>query len=220
MISQQFVDFIKNQLAAGIPAEDVKNALRIHRLSEQDIADGFAIANATPLPKMALVQPSVARATVAPVVSMWGKGIPRTNWVFMGTSLLLVFGLDLFVLMQSNFSLMPFWIEMLIVFGVFTVFFSFENYVFSKKFSSTRSALDPWISLVIVLRNLVFVLNFVPVIQVLGMLLLGGFLAIIPAYSLGGGLGGDLGPVGLVGPGLFVIYGILITCRFSVSKND
>ena len=115
---------------------------------------------------------------------------------------------------------------MLIVFGIFAVFFCLENYVFSKKFSDTKSALDPWISGIIVVRNLVFLLNFIPFIQILGMMLLGGFLAIIPSALMGGsgglGLGnvGGLGGTALIMPGLLIIYIILIAFRFSAAKHQ
>ena len=156
---------------------------------------------------------------------MWNKGIPRMNWTFMVISLILVFGLDLLILF-GNPSLWGFWAEMLIVFAIFAIFFCLENYVFSKKFSSTTSALDPWISGIIVVRNLIFVLNFVPFVQVLGAMLLAGFLAFIPAALLGGsdGLGSTvsfagLGGIALITPGLLLVYIVLIALRFSGLKK-
>ena len=76
--------------------------------------------------------------------------------------------------------------------------------------------------MIIVIRNLIFLINFIPVIQLLGLALLTGFLAIIP------GLLGDEGALGtLVGfsgfgmimPALVVLYVILIVARFSSIKQ-
>ena len=231
MIDQRFKDYIQQQSAAGVARDDIRKALVINGLSEQDIAEGFASQGAPLVPSAALnVPPMTAPMAQASVplkaLSIWNKGIPRTNWTFMIISLLLVFGLDLFILFASGFSLMPFWIAMLVVFGIFAVFFCLENYVFSKKFSDTKSALDPWISGIIVVRNLVFLLNFIPFIQILGMMLLGGFLAIIPSALMGGsgglGLGnvGGLGGTALIMPGLLIIYIILIAFRFSAAKHQ
>jgi len=86
----------------------------------------------------------------------------------MIVSLLLVFGLDLVILLQSGMSLLFFWIWMLAVLGVFAVFFYLENVVFKNRFISTQSKLYTWISLLAVIRNLAFILNFIPLIQILG----------------------------------------------------
>lgn len=231
MIDQRFKDYIRQQSAAGVSREDIRKVLVINGLSEQDIAEGFAtiatpsVSNAMPH-GTPLAAPPAQSLVPQKTLSVWSKGILRTNRTFMVISLLLVFGLDLFILFSSGFSLMPFWIEMLIVFGIFTVFFCLENYVFSKKFSDTKSALDPWISGIIVLRNLIFLLNFIPVIQILGMMLLAGFLSFIPAALLGGsggfGLGnlGGMGGLALITPGLLVVYVILIVFRFSATKRQ
>lgn len=240
MIDQRFKDYIHQQFATGVSSEDIRKVLVINGLSEQDIAEGFATFEKVPSvspPQVPAPQSIAQPAQLAPIVnktssvldqpvkSIWGKGIPRTNKGFMIASVILVFGLDLVILLVSGFSLLLFWIEMLVVLGIFAIFFYLENYVFSKKFASTKSALDPWISGIIVARNLIFLLNFIPLIQVLGMMLLGGFLAIIPAALLGGnggfGLGGlgGLGGTTLIMPGLLVLYIILIVFRFSTIKQ-
>jgi len=129
--------------------------------------------------------------------SIWTKIIPRTNMVFMIISLLLVFGLDLLIIISSP-SLRPFWYMMLAVMGVFLVFFFLENFFFSKKFANSKSALDPWISVIIVVRNLIFLLNFIPLIQLLGLMLLPYVFA----------------------PVCLVLYIILIICRLVVAKKS
>lgn len=115
----------------------------------------------------------------------WTKVIPRTNLIFMVISVLFVFGLDLLILipsLSSETNLLPFWIEMLIVFGLFVAFFLLENFLFKKRFANSKSALDPWFVSLIIVRNIVIFLNFIPFIQLLGMLI-GGYV-IIPYLLL------------------------------------
>jgi hypothetical protein len=97
----------------------------------------------------------------------WSKGIPRTNIGFLIISLLLVFGLDLTILVGSP-ELAPFYIEMLVVLVIFGVFFYRENRILNKRFAHSRSTLDAWITTLVVIRNIVFVLNFIPLIQIGG----------------------------------------------------
>jgi len=102
------------------------------------------------------------------VNTIWTKGIPRTNIGFGIVSLLLVFGLDLMIIISSP-GLKSFWYLMLGVLAVFAVFFYLENFVFSKKFANSTSNLDNWIVVVVVIRNLIFLLNFIPFIQLVGL---------------------------------------------------
>ncbi len=161
--------------------------------------------------------------------SLWSKVIPRTNWVFMIISLLLVFGLDL-VIVFSDTSLMSFWIAMLVVLGVFAIFFVLENYRFRKRFTNTRSAIDPWIVAVIIIRNIVFVLNFIPLIQVIGLALLGGFLRNITGLNIFSSLkdivGGlnrfsslGSGVLTMIMPTLLLLYVALIMFRSQATKK-
>jgi hypothetical protein len=240
VVTPQLLDYIRQQFAAGVTKEGIQPALISQGWSEQDVKEAFmALEKAPPIPTPQVptppstvppIQPiSVINKTAVvsnqPVKSIWGKGIPRTNWTFMVISLLLVFGLDLLILFSSP-SLWPFWAEMLIVFVIFAIFFCLENYIFSKKFSDTKSHLDPWISGIIVARNLIFLLNFVPFIQILGMALVAGFLVLIPSALLGGGGGfglgglGGLGITALIMPGLLLAYIILIVFRFSAVKHQ
>lgn len=114
----------------------------------------------------------------------WSKGIPRTNIGFLVVSLLLVFGLDLTILVSSP-ELAPFYFEMLAVFVIFGVFFYSENRILNKRFAHSRSTLDAWITTLVVIRNIVFVLNFIPLIQIGGAiaLVVGGIPYLI-VYSI------------------------------------
>jgi hypothetical protein len=206
MATQQLLDYVRQQLAAGVPTEQVKNALKAQGWNEQDINEGIATSVSNLQPK-----------------SLWAKAIPRTNWAFMVTSLLLVFGLDLLILLVSP-SLWPFWAEMLTVLGVFVIFFCLENFLFKKKFSGTKSHLDPWISTIISVRNIIFLLNFIPFIQLLGMSLIGAFVMAVPSVILGGrGLSGAEGitlGLALFFPAMMVAYIVLIVRRFSSIKKQ
>lgn len=233
MINPQLFDYIRQQLAGGVSKEDTVEALLANNWSVQDINDAFAILEKGPSsPVIYTPMPSVPTSNAAQpkVVSgdavniMWAKHIPRANKIFMVISLLLVFGLDLSILIESP-DLAYFWYVMLGVLAVFMVFYCLENFVFSKRFSKTTSSWDKWISMIIAVRNLVFLLNFIPYIQVLGMVLLGGFLMVIPGAFFGGSGGfgssdfGGLGGIVLIMPGLLVLYIILVARRFSVTKQ-
>lgn len=236
MIDQQFIDYIRRQLAAGVAREDIKKALRINGLSEQDMAEGFAAvetapSSPTPVPSagptvlsqpIPAVMPTAQAVAPAKAASLWAKAIPRTNWTSMVLSLLLVFGLDLFIIITDH-SLRSYWYIMLGVFAAFAVFFCLENFVFRNRFAGTTSALDKWIYSIIILRNSVFLLNFIPFIQILGLILISPFLAIMPG-RLGRelvefGSSGTLGILDAIAPALLVLYVILIAFRFSTTNK-
>lgn len=219
MINPQLLDYIRQQLAGGVSKEDTVKSLIANGWQVPDINEAFSSLEKAPSIPLGTVPAIVPNGSVNTV---WTKNIPRTNKIFMVLSLVLVFGLDLFIII-SNPSLASFWSIMLAILAVFVVFFCLENFVFSKKFANTTSSVDKWISMIIAIRNLIFVLNFIPLIQLLGLALLGGFLAIIPRSLImgGGGLGdlGGLGSVALIVPALFVVYIVLIISRFKTAKG-
>ena len=145
---------------------------------------------------------------------IWAKGIPITNKVFMVISLLLVFGLDLLIIV-SNPSLFMFWAIMIGVLAVFSVFFFLENYFFRNKFLHNKSPLDGWLYVIILARNIIFILNFIPIIQLFGLMLLGGWVA----GSLFGGGGFIFSIFSMVMPVLTLIYVALIIARFHQTKK-
>lgn len=107
------------------------------------------------------------------VNKIWEKVIPRINAGFLILYLLFVFGVDVFVLLSASThergQYMSFWYIMLAVLAVYFLFFCLENFIFKKRFRSTTSRLDSWIVFFIVVRNIVFLLNFIPFIQLLGL---------------------------------------------------
>lgn len=124
------------------------------------------------------------RAGLPAISRLWLKGIPTINIVFMVVSVALVFVLDLIIMISSP-ELAPFWIGMLIVFLVFLVFFYLENFVFKKRYSQSSSNLDTPIVVLIVIRNIVFVLNFIPYIQIAGAVIaIFGIIPCVIIYSI------------------------------------
>jgi len=101
----------------------------------------------------------------------WPKVIPRLNNGFLVISALLVFGIDLPILIM-NLELAPFFFVMLCVLAIFVVFYLYENRKLKQKFSNSDSKLDSWFVVLVFIRNVVFVLNFIPLIQILGGLVL------------------------------------------------
>lgn len=98
----------------------------------------------------------------------WTKVIPRINLACLILPAPVLFVLYPIILMGEP-ELTPFWIIMLVVFGIFGVFYYLENRVFRKKYSHSASKKDTWIAVLIVLRNIVFILNYIPFIQLLGL---------------------------------------------------
>lgn len=228
MVNKQLLDYISQQVKLGASKETIRSSLMSQNWSEQDVNEGFAtieksnVIPTSPIPITSSVVPNMSTPHSGNSTSLWAKGIPRTNKVFMIISLVLVFGLDLFIVISSP-GLRSFWYMMLGVFAMFAVFFCLENFVFRKKFANTTSSLDEWILMIIVIRNLIFLLNFIPFIQLLGLALLSGFLVIIPGFLGGGGglgLGGGSGGIGLLLPAMVVIYVILVVSRYSTTKNQ
>lgn len=123
-----------------------------------------------------LVSPTNPVVTAGPsplqVNIVWAKQIPKFNFAFMVASVLLIVLLD-YGLASSIPDLMSFFVLMLYVLAVFVVFYIIENRWLKAKFSNSESKLDSWFVFLIVIRDFVFLLNFIPGIQLLGMTALG-----------------------------------------------
>lgn len=101
----------------------------------------------------------------------WLKVIPWINYVAMIISVLLLFVVDLYILIQSP-ELAVFFYIMLGVFAIFLTFFFYEHKILKNKLASSTSALDNWLIALVVIRDIVFILNFIPFVQILGGFLL------------------------------------------------
>ena len=110
--------------------------------------------------------------SLTPVLNpTWATRIPRTNIGFLIAYLALVFGLD-FGIAKSSPDLFFFWYIMLAVLSLAMVFFALEMFVYKRRFITTASSLDTGIFVVIILRNIIFLLNFIPYIQLIGLVAL------------------------------------------------
>src|SRR3989344_4101071 len=173
MINQELLDYTRRQLTSGVGKEEIGKAIATQGWNQQDIEEAFITTEKTSLVSQtppSISFPVTASNNPSSVIienKIWLKVIPRTNTGFMVVSLLLVFGLDLVILLASP-DLAPFFIAMVVVLGIFGIFYYIENRIFKKKLETTLSKKDKWISLLIILRNLVFLLNFIPYIQILG----------------------------------------------------
>lgn len=128
-----------------------------------------------------LIPPSADLATAPPtpaeplVNKQWTKVIPMLNIFCLVISLLLLFGLDLMILLSASPTadfldqgdLFVIWIIMLAVFAVFLLLFYFENFRFKKSFADSRSGLDNWIVVIVVIRNLLVLGSSTPFIHLL-----------------------------------------------------
>ncbi len=127
---------------------------------------------------------SLPGATQPTVSRIWQKTIPLTNLIFLIISAIAVFGVD-FIILINSFELLPFWIEMLVVFAVFMIFFYLENYRFKSKFSDSFSWADNGIYSLVLIRNIILFLNFIPFIQIAGALATAvGIIPYIIIYSV------------------------------------
>jgi hypothetical protein len=84
-----------------------------------------------------------------------------------------------------------------VVLAIFGVFYYLENFIFKKRFASSISSLDNKIIGLIWVRNIIFVLNFIPLIQLIGWL-----------------------GISVLGAPLLVIYIILIIRRRDVAQSN
>ena len=176
MINQQLLDYIKAQLAAGVTKETLKTNLLAIGWPEENVTQGLTMAESG-----VVLPPSPNVNNGGTPNLLWTKAIPKTNIVSLIIYLVLLVGVDTPMVISSN-DLLPFLLLMFGVFGVFMIFFCLENLVYKKQFANSTSGLDNGIMVVIALRNILFLLNFIPFIQLLGiagLVMVGWILAII-----------------------------------------
>lgn len=143
-----------------------------------------------------IIAPSIVQPTINPQVATeppveplvnkkWTKVIPIINKICLVISLLLLFGLDLFILLTADSSdfltqdaLFRIWIIMLAVFSVYLVLFFLENFSFKKRFAASKSRLDSWFILIVVIRNLLVIGSSTPLIHLIVWFM--GWVLIIP----------------------------------------
>lgn len=97
----------------------------------------------------------------------WSQAIPVLNGIALVASIALLAIVDIPILISEP-SLAPFFYAMLFVLVVSSAFYVYEQFTLKKLFRNNTSRLDTWFVALTVLRNIVFVLNFIPGIQILG----------------------------------------------------
>jgi hypothetical protein len=155
---------------------------------------------------------------------VWGKIIPRTNKGF-GVVYIAFLVLDGIVVAFMP-ALAAFLIPMAGVMLIFWLFLRFENAALKNRFASSKSPLDGLIFAIIVIRNFVFLLNIIPVIQLLGLSLLSG-LVTFPLALIGSGGDVGLGKLGEIIPSdggvslagaapwlILIVYIVLVWLRY------
>ncbi len=173
MTEQELVNFIKAKLAAENPRELIISDL--HTTGEwtsEQITDAFE--------KVDRERDTLKPRPPLPDSSVWERA-KRCNrrslaWA-SGIFVLSVFSFSsgrlagLIELLQDEW-VGPFVWLMLGVLGLFSLFVSFENIYLSKKLTHTETTPVRALRFIICTRNIIFVLNVIPYIQILGLLAL------------------------------------------------
>lgn len=98
----------------------------------------------------------------------WSKIIPWLNITSFLVTVGLILGVDVPILISEP-SLAPFFFAMLAVLAVSMLFYTFENFTLKKRYErSVASRQDATFLAIIIIRNIIFVLNCIPYIQLLG----------------------------------------------------
>ncbi|MEY2664420.1 MAG: hypothetical protein RIT04_228 [Candidatus Parcubacteria bacterium] len=169
MITQELIDYVKIQLSAGVAREKISSDL---------LGQGWTIEQTNEV--FHSVEQSTGDANVLNEVSsankqtknLWETNLPKNNTGSLRFAIGFFLIVDTTILVLTQFSLFMFWAEMLAVIAIMWAFVHYENKVLSPRYMSSTSKLDKWISALIALRNIVFFLNLIPGIQILGFMLL------------------------------------------------
>lgn len=175
MITQELIDYVKTQLSAGVAREKItSDLLGQGGWTTEQIDEAFNSLGS-----------GIQQETAVVGNKYWTKYIFRTNKWLMILSLILFLGLDLIILIMSP-GLFIFWAAMAVVMLIFWGFYRYENTTLKDRYANSSSKLDPWFIALVALRNLVFILNFIPVIQLLGgaALIYGGIPYLIVYYLM------------------------------------
>ena len=121
--------------------------------------------------------PIVAADDASEIVNKyWSKWIPLANKIFIGIALFIFFGVDLFILVTDSMDLGTGIVIMIFFYGimfipmlVFYGFYRYENQKLADKYLTSSSKIDPWILVMVSIRDIVFILSVIPFIQILGM---------------------------------------------------
>lgn len=168
MITQELIDYVKTQLSSGVAREKItSDLLGQGGWTMEQINEAFTSATSVSGGPNNNLNLGVRDN------KYWSKWIPGTNKLFMLLSLLVMFVVHPFIIVTDALGIgtetaLFFYGVMFIPLVIFGIFYRYENNKLSNQFGSTRSGTDPWFLILIVIRNIVFGLNFVPFIQIIG----------------------------------------------------
>ena len=199
MITKELLDYIEEHLRFGTPKEQI-----VAHLSQQggwyreNIEEGILLVSKKLQQTTTVAQQPVSQTTEkleqpvagaglrpAPANRHWSTYIPRANQICMGIALLIFVTIDITALIIDP-SMFIMWLMM---FGVMLAFFSFyyyENLQLRQALQNSPSKLDVWWLIIIIGRNLIFIINVIPSTQIIGALFImfGGIPFLIVYYLL------------------------------------
>jgi hypothetical protein len=174
MITQELIDYVNAQLAAGVTQEKItSDLLGQGGWTIEEINEVFQKVS----PPQQVTDPAQPNETSVNV-DVWGR-IRKYNKRSFVVALVIFFGSVMFATggrFATGFvdllgdSTLGFFVWMMV--GVLTLFLFFvwlENNYLSKKYAGTTSKSDKSIEGIIRFRNFIFILNVIPYIQVLGL---------------------------------------------------
>jgi len=107
----------------------------------------------------------------------WSKWIPVANKLSLYGVLVMMFGVNLFILvinpldLDTDIMVICYGI-MLVPTAIFLSFYFYEKRILANKYRGSNSRLDPWLLALITIRNIAFVASVIPFVQIIGTLVL------------------------------------------------
>jgi|GEM_PF-4164420 len=186
MTPEEIAARVREERGKGSDRDAIYQTLKSAGASELQIAQALLAADEPPpvaapaeIPQPAVTQSAVPARVPVPieVSSTWTKTIPITNTIFRFIYIALVFGVCGAILVTTAVSspsalalLVPFWAIMVAFFFLALQHFKYENKKFRELFSTSSAPLiDGLLFALILIRNLFFILLFIPGIQLIGL---------------------------------------------------
>lgn len=171
MITQELIDYVKTQLSAGVAREKITSDLLSQGgWTTEQINEAFALISQAPVTPSSMDSELVEN-------KYWLKWIPAVNRLFLLGVLVLMFVVNVFVLITDSLGLgfetmIFFYGIMLVPTAVFVSFYFYEESTLAERYQTSNSKLDPWLLVLILIRNIAFLASVIPFVQILGMIAL------------------------------------------------
>jgi len=186
MITQELIDYVKTQLVSGITREKVtSDLLGQGGWTMEQINEAFQKASS---PQEVISASLLDETNIK--IDVWGRIKKYNKRTFIVA--LMIFFVSVVLATGGRFvtgfadllgdSMIGSFVWMMLgVLALFSFFVWLENKYLSEKYVGTTSKLDKSIEGVIKIRNFIFILNVIPVIQIFGLMALmyGGWLVLI-----------------------------------------